>query len=120
VLGAPTVLPRHQSTELTDRRFVGRAASQAAAHVELANHLWRQGRRDLAVPHFSASHRLQPETWTYERQAWSLVGNERVGGAADRFVQAPLEGEEGEWPFASDFRSDVAQLGAGEYSPKTL
>jgi hypothetical protein len=25
-------------------------------------------------------HRLQPDNWTYKRQAWSLVGRERVEG----------------------------------------
>jgi tetratricopeptide (TPR) repeat protein len=96
------------------------AQSEAAAHFELANHLWRVGRRDQAIAHFNECHRLQPDNWTYKRQAWSLVGNERVGGELGRFVQGPLEGEEGDWPFPSDFRSDVAQLRPGEYYPKTL
>jgi hypothetical protein len=97
-----------------------RDVSAAAAHFELANHFWRDGRRDLAVTHFNECHRLQPANWTYKRQAWSLWGNERVGGEFGRFAQGPLEGEEDDWPFASDFRSDVAQLGEGEYYPKTL
>ncbi len=80
----------------------------------------RAGRRDLAVPHFTAAHRLQPDNWTYRRQAWSLVGQERVGGEFGRFVQGPLPGEEADWPFDSDFASDLAQLGEGEYYPRTL
>jgi hypothetical protein len=96
------------------------AMSEGAAHFELANHLWREGRRDLAIAHFNACHRLQPDNWTYKRQAWSLVGNERVGGSYGRFVQGPLAGEEDDWPFESDFRSDVSVLGEGEYYPKTL
>ena len=94
--------------------------SKGAAHFELANHLWRTGRRDLAVDHFNECHRLQPANWTYKRQAWSLVGNERVGGTYGRFVQGPLEGEEDSWPFASEFRSDTALVGEGEYYPKTM
>ena len=94
--------------------------SEGAAHFELANHLWRAGRRDLAIGHFNESHRLQPANWTYKRQAWSLVGNERVGGEFGRWVQAPVEGEEADWPFTSDFFSDVSQLDAGAYYPKTL
>jgi hypothetical protein len=94
--------------------------SEGAAHFELANHLWRTGDRDLAVGHFNECHRLQPHNWTYKRQSWSLVGNERVGGAYGRFIQGPLEGEEDEWPFISDFRSDTALLGEGEYYPKTM
>ena len=35
-----------------------------------------------AIAHFNECHRLQPDNWTYKRQAWSLVGNERVGGAS--------------------------------------
>ena len=96
------------------------SASEGAAHFELANQLWREGRRDLAVPHFNESHRLQPDNWTYKRQAWSLVGSETVGGEFGRFAQAPLEGHEAAWPFASDFQSDVLALGEGEYYPKTL
>lgn len=95
-------------------------ASEGAAHFELANHLWRAGQRELAIEHFNACHRLQPDNWTYKRQAWSLVGNERVGGEFGRFVQQPLEGEEADWPFDSDFRSDIALIGEGEYYPKTL
>jgi hypothetical protein len=94
--------------------------SEGAAHFELANELWRAGRRDLAIEHFNDCHRLQPDNWTYKRQAWSLVGNERVGGSYGRFVQGPLEGEEDDWPFASDFRSDTALLGEGEYYPNTM
>lgn len=95
------------------------AKSEGAAHFELANHFWRTGRRDLAVEHFNACIALQPENWTYKRQAWSLWGHERVGGEVGRFVQGPVEGEEDDWPFASDFRSDVACLEEGEYYPRS-
>ena len=94
--------------------------SQGAAHFELANHLWRAGARESAIAHFRESHRLQPENWTYKRQAWSLLGNERVGGDVGRWVQGPVQGEEADWPYASDFSSDVAMLDAGEYYPATL
>ncbi len=96
------------------------AVSEGAAQFELANHLWRAGQRDLAIAHFNESHRLQPDNWTYKRQAWSAFSNERVGGEFGRFVQGPLEGEEDAWPFASDFRSDVSVLAEGQYYPATL
>jgi hypothetical protein len=96
------------------------AVSEAAAHFELADHLWREGRRDLAIAHFNATHRLQPDNWTYRRQAYSLVGNERVGGEFGRFVQGPVRGEEDTWPFDSDFRSEVSMLDEGEYYPRTI
>jgi hypothetical protein len=94
--------------------------SQAAAHFELANWLWRSGDRDRAVVHFRDSHQLQPDNWTYKRQAWSLAGQERVGGEYGRFVQGPLKGEENTWPYESDFLSDVAVLDEGAYYPKTM
>jgi tetratricopeptide (TPR) repeat protein len=94
--------------------------SEAAAHFELANHLWRSGDRDAAIRHFNECHRLQPNNWTYKRQAWSLVGEERVGGELGRFAQSPLPGEEADWPFISNFDADVAALEMGGYYPKTI
>ena len=94
--------------------------SAAAAHFALANQLWVDGQREPAIEHFNESHRLQPDNWTYKRQAWSLLGRERVGGRYGQFVQAPIKGEEAEWPFASDFTSDVLATEIGGYYPKTL
>lgn len=94
--------------------------SEGAAHFELANHLWREGNRDRSIWHFNEANRLQPDNWTYKRQAWSLLGRERVGGDYGQFVQGPLEGEEASWPYDSDFWSDVATVEAGAYYPKTL
>ncbi len=111
-LSPAEVVARSQPRPLT--------SSEGAAHFELANHLWRTGQRDLAIGHFSSCHRLVPDNWTYKRQAWSLLGHERVGGPYGRFVQGPVEGEEADWPFDSDFFSDLALLGEGEYYPKTL
>ena len=96
------------------------AVSEAAAHFELATHLWREKNREAAIRHFNAAHRLQPENWTYKRQAWSLIGHERVGGDRGRFAQSPLPGEEADWPFETDFTTDVLALDEGEYYPKTL
>ena len=99
----------------------GLDSSAGAAHFELANHLWRSGRRNAAIRHFNDCHRLQPENWTYKRQAWSLVGNERAGGGAfGRFNQVPVAGEKADWPFASNFEADVARTQPGQYYPKTL
>lgn len=94
--------------------------SAGAAHFELANRLWHDGERNQAIEHFNACHRLQPDNWTYKRQAWSLLGRERVGGSYGQFVQAPLKGEEADWPFTSDFTSDVLATEIGGYYPKTL
>ena len=37
-----------------------------------------------------------------------------------RWVQAPIAGEEADWPFESDFRSDVERVEVGGYYPKTI
>jgi hypothetical protein len=79
----------------------GQDRSGAAAHFELAQYLWREGREAEAVPHFRAARRLQPDNWTYKRQAWVL---------ASRF-QAPTEVFEGDW------LSDVREIGAENYYP---
>jgi len=94
--------------------------SEGAAHFELANRLWSTD-RDAAIVHFNAAHRLDPENWTYKRQAWSLVGNEKAGGGEmGRFNQGPLPGEEDEWPFEGTFTSEAGRTPAGDYYPKTL
>ncbi len=94
--------------------------SAGAAHFELANHLWRAGNQEAAIPHFNQAHQLQPGNWTYKRQAWSLVGNEKAGGGElGRFNQGPLPGEEAEWPFAGNFTEEAGSTPAADYYPKT-
>jgi hypothetical protein len=48
----------------------------AAAHFELAQHLYRAGFPRDAVPHFREAHRLDPTNWSYHREALSLVDPE--------------------------------------------
>ena len=74
-------------------------AGLAAAHFELAQHLQRSGDGDGAVGHFRAAHRLQPENWTYKRQAWSL----------QRRDQGPTDVYDGDWV------SDVLKIGPENY-----
>jgi tetratricopeptide (TPR) repeat protein len=83
------------------------AISQAAAHFEIAQHIWRRdGLSERALTHFNAAHELQPANITYKRQAYSYVGVERSGDEDwGRFRQAPEEGED--WPFVSDFNRDL-------------
>jgi hypothetical protein len=83
-------------------------------HFELATHLEQKGRHDLAVPHFREAHRLQPDNFSYRRQAWSL---ERADGAFDRFWQGPLPGKEADWPYDGDWLTDVTAMGAENYYP---
>jgi hypothetical protein len=87
-----------------------RDISAAAAHFELAQHLWQtEGMSERAIAHFNAAHELQPDNITYKRQAYSVVGLERSGDPEwGRFRQAPEAGED--WPFVSDFNRDMVAV----------
>ncbi len=92
--------------------------SEAAARFELGQRAWRAGDRDGAFAHWRETHRLDPNNWTYKRQAWSLVGNEAAGGGDfGRFMQFPTDDS---WPFDGDFGTDRNLVEPGEYYPKTL
>lgn len=75
--------------------------AEAAASFELGQYLHRQGHADAAVPWFRAAHRLQPDNWTYKRQAWTFVDQE----------QGPNDVYEGDW------LSAVRTIGAENYYP---
>jgi hypothetical protein len=90
-----------------------RDVSEAAAHFELAQHLWRQeGFSDGALAHFARAHSLDPGNITYKRQAYSQYRVSITDEPDDRtrFMQAPVEGEP--WPFVSDFNADMAAMGS--------
>jgi hypothetical protein len=75
--------------------------SEAAACFELGQRLHRSGHADDAVRWFREAHRLQPDNWTYKRQAWSFL---------DPF-QGPSEQYEGDW------LTDIRKIGAENYYP---
>ena len=75
--------------------------SEATAHFELGQHLFRAGHADDARPHFRAAHRLDPSNWTYKRQAWS--------------IEDPLQGPSEHYD--SDWLTDVRAIGAENYYP---
>ena len=75
--------------------------ARAAASFELAEHLRRGGRDAEAIEWFREAHRLDPENWTYKRQAWSLAD--------------PLQGPTAEYD--SDWLAEVRQVGAENYYP---
>lgn len=75
--------------------------ARAAACFELGQHLQRAGDGEHAVRWFREAHRLQPENWTYKRQAWSLADP----------LQGPTEAYESDW------LSEVRELGAENYYP---
>ncbi len=93
---------------LTPDKVIARSAarpksvSEAAANFELGQHLHRTAREADARPFFRSAHRLQPENWTYKRQAWSMVDA----------LQGPTE------HYDSDWLSDVRKIGATNYYAK--
>jgi hypothetical protein len=76
-------------------------SSEAAAHFELGQHLHRAGFGDDAVPHFREAHRLEPDNWTYKRQAWVFADP----------LQRPNDVYEGDWA------GDVERMGPENYYP---
>ena len=88
-----------QVIERSGKRDIAEAT--AAAQFELGHHLWRNGREDLAPPHWREAHRLQPDNWTYKRQAWVLANP----------LQGPTE------LYDSDWVTDTRKIGAENYYP---
>jgi hypothetical protein len=85
--------------------------SEAAAHFDLAQHLWRQeGFSDATLEHFARAHTLQPDNITYKRQAYSAFSFAKRPEGRARFWQSPKPGEEESWPFVSDFTADMVTL----------
>lgn len=76
-------------------------SSRAAAHFELGQHLHRAGFGGDAVPHFREAHHLEPDNWTYKRQAWSFAD----------VLQRPTDVYEGDWA------GDVEKMGPENYYP---
>lgn len=106
---------------LDDEAVVGASVSRgldesgAAAHFELAQQLHRDGNESAAIDHFRQAHRLDPDNWTYKRQAWEL--SSRVDGPFARFWQGPLPGSESEWPYEGDWLTDIKASGPENYYP---
>ena len=84
-----------------------REHAEAAAAFELAQHLWGAGQRDRAVRWFTRAHELQPENWTYKRQAWSFATT-KPGELTD-MLQGPND------LFESNWLDDVRRIGAEKY-----
>ena len=80
----------------------GKAEAEAAARFELGTYLWDSGKRDLAPRHWREAHRLQPDNWTYKRQAWSLA--DPYQGPSDLYDSCWVE--------------DVKKIGPENYYPR--
>ena len=82
---------------MRDGVFRVSAAVQVLSELEVR----RSGHAEDAVAHFREAHRLQPENWTYKRQAWSFVH--------------PLQ--RANEVYDSDWASEVEASGAENYYP---
>ena len=76
--------------------------ARAAAHFELGQHLHRTGDHQGAIPHWREAHRLQPDNWTYKRQAWNFEDPVRQGRSE---------------AYDSSWIDDVKRIGAENYYP---
>jgi tetratricopeptide (TPR) repeat protein len=76
--------------------------ARAAAHFELGQYLHRAGQPQDAIAHFRECHRLQPDNWTYMRQAWNLLDS----------GQTALD------VYETDWLREVKKIGAEKYYPK--
>jgi hypothetical protein len=86
------------------RRSQPRANEQAlaAAHFELGERLHRDGNHAAAIPHWREAHRLQPDNWTYKREAWNFE---------DPVRQGHTDVYDGSW------FEDIRQIGPENYYP---
>jgi hypothetical protein len=93
--------------------------SRAAAHFELAQHLWRRdGFSDGVLRHFAQAHSLQPDNITYKRQAYSAYSYGKRADPRALFWQSPKPGEEDDWPFVSDFTTDMVKLRGDDWQQR--
>jgi hypothetical protein len=74
-------------------------AARAAAEFELGCHLHSAGHKLDAVPHFKEAHRLDPENWSYLRQAFAVV-DDSMGD-----------------PYGTDLLSEVVRVGPDSFYP---
>lgn len=83
------------------------AQARAAACFELGQHLWRSAETNAAVGWFRQAHELDPDNWTYKRQAWTLSTTE-PGQATDLLQDA---GE----VYGTSWAEEVARSGPERY-----
>lgn len=89
--------------------------AEGQAHFALGTYLWEHDDRVGAEEHWRAAHTLVPDNFSYKRQAWSLAAGDM--GPLSRFWQGPVPGKEQEWPYESDWLSEVRAMGAENYYP---
>jgi hypothetical protein len=75
------------------------SAAEAAAEFELGQHLHRAGHKLDAAAHFARAHELDPENWSYPREAFSLV-DETMGD-----------------PYGTNLLAEVGRVGPDTFYP---
>jgi hypothetical protein len=75
-------------------------AAMAAAEYELGQYLHRGGHKLDAVPHFQEAHRLDPENWSYPRNAFAIVDRDEMGD-----------------PYGTNLLDEVARVGPDTFYP---
>lgn len=80
--------------------------STAGACFAMGEYLHRTVGHDAAVPYWRRAHALDPDNWTYKRQAWTLVTTPE-GAAENDLMQGPNDVYEGNW------LDDVLAAGGG-------
>lgn len=78
------------------------SVARAAAHFELGEHLHNAGDHPAAIPHWREAHRLDPDNWTYRRNAWNFEDPMRQGRTA---------------AYDSSWFDDIQKIGAEHYYP---
>ena len=76
---SPAALPPEEVLRRMGRRPVWGNPVQAAAHLRVAEALYRRKDPDGAQFHFAEAARLWPENWAYQRQARQLAEPDAVG-----------------------------------------
>jgi hypothetical protein len=106
-LGASSRLALGPDEVVARSRPRSQEVARAAASFELGQHLWRTGDHEAGVGWFREAHRLDPDNWTYKRQAWTLATT--TEGQPSDLLQGPTDTYEGDW------LTDVRRLGADHY-----
>jgi hypothetical protein len=83
-------------------RVRGEPQARAAAHFELGQHLRRTGDHPAAVLHWREAHRLDPDNWTYKRNAWNFEDPGRQGRTG---------------AYESSWIDDLKKIGGENYYP---
>jgi hypothetical protein len=84
----------------------GAAEAEAAACFELGKYLRVTVGEEAAVTWWRRAHELDPDNWTYKRQAWTLVTTPE-GAAENDLIQGPNDVYAGNW------LDDVLAIGGG-------